>query len=495
MHNAITLASVDLGSNSFRLEIGSYEHQQIHRVEYLKEAIRQGNGLDADRNLTAEALERGWECLARFGERLRGFDPAHVSAVATQTLREARNRDLFIERGSALLGFPIDVITGEQEARLIYRGVVSQLPATDERRLVMDIGGRSTELILGHRHVAEQVASYRLGSVAWSGRCFPQGALTQEAFAKAELAAAAVLDEALDTFRPGTWDVAYASAGTANAVGDILAANGFAPGTIDRAGLDWLLDQLLRAQSVDRIRLDGLKEDRRPVLAGGISIMRAAFDLLGLERMQIAMGALRQGALHGLIDQELPTGDARHASVRALMSRFSVHSLHAQHVADTAAALWQQLGASPQATQASPPDRLVWAAQLHEVGCRIARASYHRHSAYILENTDAKGFSSEELRALSQLVLGHRGKIRKVEPLLEKADDALQLLALRLAALLCHARVAPDLQGLALQRRGNRIQLRTSRAWAERFPRSVYLLREEAEAWSKTAWPLELQID
>ena len=196
MHTAITLASVDLGSNSFRLEIGSYEHQQIHRVEYLKESIRQGNGLDAERNLTAEAMERGWACLARFGERLRGFDPAHVSAVATQTLREARNRDLFIERGSALLGFPIDVISGEQEARLIYRGVVSQLPATDERRLVMDIGGRSTEFILGRRHVAEQVASYRLGSVAWSTRYFPQGALTRDAFAHAELAAA-VLSELL----------------------------------------------------------------------------------------------------------------------------------------------------------------------------------------------------------------------------------------------------------------------------------------------------------
>ena len=166
MNNAIALAAVDLGSNSFRLEIGSYEHLQIHRLEYLKETVRQGNGLDSNRNLTQESMERGWACLARFGERLRGFDPQRVRAVATQTLREARNRDEFIDKGSELLGFPIEIITGEEEAALIYRGVVSQLPATDERRLVIDIGGRSTEFVLGQGSVAQSVASYRIGSVA-----------------------------------------------------------------------------------------------------------------------------------------------------------------------------------------------------------------------------------------------------------------------------------------------------------------------------------------
>ena len=220
MNDAIALAAVDLGSNSFRLEIGSYEHHQIHRVEYLKETVRQGSGLDSNRNLTQESMERGWACLARFGERLRGFNPAHVRAVATQTLREARNRDVFIDRASELLGFPIEVISGEEEAALIYRGVISQLPASDEHRLVIDIGGRSTEFVLGQNSVAQSVASYRIGSVAWTARYFPQGELTPEAFKTAEIAARAVLDEALDTFSPGSWDIAYASAGTANAVGD-----------------------------------------------------------------------------------------------------------------------------------------------------------------------------------------------------------------------------------------------------------------------------------
>lgn len=491
MPHATTLAAIDLGSNSFRMEIGSYEHQQIHRVEYLKEAVRQGNGLDADRNLTPEAMERGWACLARFGERLRGFDPQHVRAVATQTLREARNREAFVQRGSELLGFPIDVISGEDEARLIYRGIVSQLPLSDERRLVMDIGGRSTELVLGQGVQAQALASYRIGSVAWSMRYFPQGQLTADAFANAVLAARAVLDEALDTFRPGSWDCAYASAGTANAVGEVLMASGHSQGLIDRAGLDWLLQQLLRAQTVDRIRLEGMREDRRPMLAGGVSIMRAAFDLLGLESMQIAQGALRQGVLHDLIDADAPSGDLRAASVQALAHRFAVDTTHGRNVADTALHLWQEFSASNQ-----PPNHLLeWAALLHEAGQRINRSDYHRHSAYILQNSGAKGFADDELQHMAQLVLGHRGKLKKVEDFISQAPAAMEMLSLRLAALLCHARQAPQLQGMHLQRRGATFTLRTPVGWAQQFPQSTHLLTEEALAWSKSPWKLQLVLE
>ena len=491
MPHATTLAAIDLGSNSFRLEIGSYEHQQIQRVEYLKETVRQGNGLDGDRNLSLEAMERGWACLARFGERLRGFDPQHVRAVATQTLREARNREAFVQRGSELLGFPIDVISGEDEARLIYRGVVSQLPMSDERRLVMDIGGRSTEFVLGHGVQAEALASYRIGSVAWSMRYFPQGVLTADAFANAELAARAVLDEALDTFRPGSWERAYASAGTANAVGEVLIANGRSQGFIDREGLDWLQQQLLRAQTVDRIRLEGMREDRRPMLAGGISIMRAAFDLLGIDSMQIAQGALRQGLLHDLVDADLPSGDLRTASVHALAHRFAVETAHGRHVADTALHLWRELTGSTQ-----PQHHLLeWAAQLHEMGQRINRSDYHRHSAYILQHSGAKGFAEDELLHLAQLVLGHRGKLKKVEELIGQAPGAMELLALRLAVILCHARQAPQLQGMQLQRRGASFTLRAPAGWSTQFPQSAHLLAEEAEAWAKTPWKLQLVLD
>ena len=340
MQNGTLLAAVDLGSNSFRLEIGRFEHGHIQRVEYLKETVRQGNGLDENRNLTQEAMERGWACLARFAERLAGFPREHVRAVATQTLREARNREEFLTRGSALLGYPIDVVSGVEEARLIYQGVAHMLPQSDERRLVVDIGGRSTEFILGQQFSANAVASYRVGSVAWSSRYFPDGAFTPQAFLAAEIAAKAVMDEALSVFQRDAWEVAYGSSGTAGAVGDILTAMGGPKGLITRAGLNALYEKLLRAQSADRVRMEGLKEDRRAVIGGGISVLRAVFDLLEIEEMQVAQGALRQGALYDLLDREQPETDLRTATVNALMQRFAVDTAHAERVAATACALF-----------------------------------------------------------------------------------------------------------------------------------------------------------
>ena len=235
------LAAIDLGSNSFRLEIGVLDHGEFQRTEYIKETVRQGAGLDADRNLTPPAMQNGWDCLARFGERLAGFAPAQVRAVATQTLREARNRDVFLERANAVLGFPIDVISGREEARLIYQGVSHTLPASEERRLVIDIGGRSTELILGQAFKPRVMESFRVGSIAWSTRYFPDGQFTRKAFEIAEIAAKAVLDEAIDAYHPSHWDVAYGSAGTVGAIRDVLEASGWPQGLITQEGLDGCL--------------------------------------------------------------------------------------------------------------------------------------------------------------------------------------------------------------------------------------------------------------
>ncbi|MEO8121620.1 MAG: exopolyphosphatase, partial [Rhodoferax sp.] len=205
MQDGTRLAAVDLGSNSFRLEIGRIEHGQFYRTEYLKETVRQGNGLDDERNLTRNAMERGWDCLARFGERLAGCSSDEVRAVATQTLREARNRDEFLVQANAMLGFPIDIISGREEARLIYQGVAQALPQGNERRLVIDIGGRSTELILGQGFEPKQMESYRVGSIAWSTRYFPNNQFSRHAFQMAEIAAKAVLDEALNAYRRDAW--------------------------------------------------------------------------------------------------------------------------------------------------------------------------------------------------------------------------------------------------------------------------------------------------
>ena len=491
MQNGTLLAAVDLGSNSFRLEIGLYEHGRIQRVDYLKETVRQGNGLDREHNLSVEAMQRGWDCLARFAERLADFPRARVRAVATQTLREARNRDVFLHRGSELLGHPIDVISGPEEARLIYQGVARLLPQSDEKRLVVDIGGRSTELILGQRFRPEAVASFRVGSVAWSSRYFPQGQFTQQAFATAEIAAKAVLDEALSTYRPDTWDVAYGSSGTIGAVGDMLTAAGFSPGELTLEGLDWLRERLLRAQSADKVRLEGLKDDRRAVIGGGLSILRALFDLLGIRSMQVAQGALRQGALYDMLDRELPETDLRTSTVQGLVQSFAVDRDQAHRVAAVAEQLFAQALPDHEGTGAR---KLGWAAQLHEIGCRISHSDYHRHGAYILDNTDVAGFAQHELHRLGALVLGHRGKVRKIEADLGDTLFAVQLLCLRLAVILCHARRDPDLHGLTLGLDGSRFSLRARTGWAASYPQSAYLLREEIEAWQRTGWELDVQL-
>ncbi|MDB5871308.1 MAG: ppx [Ramlibacter sp.] len=489
MQNGTLLAAVDLGSNSYRLEIGRYEHGQIHRTEYIKETVRQGNGLDDARNLTPEAMQRGWDCLARFAERLAGFKRAQVRAVATQTLREARNRDAFLAPARQLLGFPIDVISGREEARLIYQGVAHLLPQSDERRLVVDIGGRSTELILGRQFDAKVMESYRVGSVAWSMKYFAQGQFTAEAFESAEVAAKAVLDEALNAYRRDSWDVAYGSSGTIGAVADVLGAQGPHAGLIARDGLDWLYERLLAARSADRLRLDGLKDDRRPVIGGGVSVLRAVFDLLGIDEMQAAQGALRHGVLYDLLDREHGETDIRSTTVQRLAAKFGSDALQAARVGRVARELLHQLRATDSAVELARHERkLGWAAQLHEIGSRVSHSDYHKHGAYILDNADAPGFALPELHWLGLLVLGHRGKLRKLEAQLDDELFVHQLLCLRLAVILCHARRDPDLAGLGLRASGREFLMTLRPDWAKSYPQSAHLLREEMIAWQKTPW-------
>jgi exopolyphosphatase/guanosine-5'-triphosphate,3'-diphosphate pyrophosphatase len=496
MQNGTRLAAVDLGSNSFRLEVGYLDHGQIHRTEYLKETVRQGNGLDEERKLSLDAMQRGWDCLARFGERLAGFKRSQVRAVATQTLREARNRDEFLARATKILGFPIDVVSGREEARLIYQGVAHLLPQSEEHRLVVDIGGRSTELILGHGFEARTMESYRVGSVAWSMRYFAEGEFSIQAFQMAEIAAKAVLDEALNAYPRTSWEIAYGSSGTVGAVGDILMAAGRPAGTITREGLDWLLDRLLKAQSADRLRLDGMKEDRRAVIGGGVSVLRAVFDLLGIEEMQVAQGALRHGALYDLLDREHERTDLRSTSVKRLSSKFNIDPTQAQRVNRVARHLFRQVASDFSSAESERHLRkLAWAAELHEIGSAISHSDYHKHGAYILDNADAPGFSMPELHRLGLLVLGHRGKLRKLDVDFEDAVFVKQLMALRLAVILCHARRDPDLRGLTLtcaQAPAGEFVLASQPAWRIDFPQSAHLLREEALAWQKTPWSLRL---
>ena len=494
MQNGTLLAAVDLGSNSFRLEIGRFDHGRIHRIEYLKETVRQGNGLDADRRLSQDAMQRGWDCLARFGERLAEFGKDQVRAVATQTLREAVNRDDFIKRGQKLLGFPIDVIAGREEARLIYQGVAHLLSQSDQRRLVVDIGGRSTEMILGQGLQARTLESYQVGSVAWSMRYFPDGQFTARAFEQAEIAAKAVLDETVNTYHSGAWDTAYGSSGTINAVCEVLTAAGWPPGVVTREGLDWLLDRLIKAQTAERLKLEGMKEDRRPVIGGGISVLRAVFDLLEIDQMQAAQGALRHGVLYDLVDRDEGLTDVRASSVQRLAHNFNVDTVQSARLSKVALHLFKLASAGmPDAQMQHAQRKLGWAAQLHEVGCQVSHNYYHKHGAYILDNADAPGFAVHEMHHLSLLVLGHRGKLRKLEADFDDRLFVQQLLCLRLAVILCHARRDPDLKGMQLgweAEPGRHFWLTCRPGWAEAFPQSAWLLQEEVLAWQKTPWTL-----
>ncbi len=291
------IAAVDLGSNSFRLELGVYDNGRFERTEYLKETVRLGGGIDHNGHLTMDAMQRGWDCLARFGQRLVGFDGSNVLAVATQTLREACNRDDFLGHGAKILGFPIHVISGTEEARLIYQGVAQALPHSLERRLVIDIGGRSTELILGQGAVPEVMDSCHVGSISWSMQFFADQRFVQTSFDAAEAAARAVLAQVQSAYRSPAWNTAYGSAGTVSAVSDVLAEAGWPAGAVDRTGLDWLKAQLLKAQSTHSLHLAGMREDRKAIIGGGLSILCALFDVLDIRQLVLATGGLRHGLL------------------------------------------------------------------------------------------------------------------------------------------------------------------------------------------------------
>lgn len=498
MRNGTRLAAIDLGSNSFRLEIGKYHSGQIERVEYLKETVRQGGGLDENNVLSHAAMQRGWSCLERFGERLADVPLDNIRAVGTQTLRQAVNRDAFLGRASRILGVPVDVISGREEARLIYQGASSLLPSSENKRLVVDIGGRSTELILGQNHDIHALNSFQIGSVTWSMRYFSEGKFTPSAFRKAIVAAQASLEESLEFCAHGLWDVVYGCSGTVSAVGDVLAAAGGTEELVTYDGLQWLQQHLLKARHAKAVNLDGLREDRRAVIGGGVSVLLAIFELLKIKEMHVATGALRQGVLYDLIEREQPKTDIRFQTVARLMEKFSVDASQAQLVESTALTLFRQLHVDLGDLQEHSERYLSWAARLHEIGAHISHSSYHRHGAYILEYAEAPGFSLPELRQLSQLVLGQRGKLHKLDIDWNETVFVAALLAFRIAVMLCHARRKPNIKGLQLHAKTSKKKagfiLHVPEAWTKQFPQSYFLLEQEMQAWRKVRLDFKLTV-
>jgi exopolyphosphatase/guanosine-5'-triphosphate,3'-diphosphate pyrophosphatase len=433
------IAAVDLGSNSFRLQVGRVVGNQIYPQDGLKESVRLAAGLTTAKTLDMAAQVRGLDALSRFGERLRGFAPEAVRAVATNTLRVAKNAPEFLARGEQVLGFPIEVIAGREEARLIYLGVAHTLPNPALQQLVVDIGGGSTEFIIGCNIQPLKLESLYMGCISYTLRFFPNGQIDKRSMREAELAARRELQTIVAPYREVGWQEAVGSSGSAKALVDLIEQNGFCKQGISRDGLSKVRSALISAGSAAKLKLAGLRADRVPVLPGAVAIMSAVFKEFGLEHMTFSEGALRLGVLYDLLGR-YHHDDLREATVSLFMERYLVDRRHAGRVAQTALRLLRELVPATAADDHPDAQFLAWAARLHEIGISIAHSSYHKHSAYILGNADMPGFSKRDQQRLARLVLAHRGKLERAQPLLDDASEWTLIFCLRLAALLHRAR-------------------------------------------------------
>lgn len=486
------IAAVDLGSNSFRLQVGRIVNDQIYPLDGLKESARLAAGLGEDKLLDQAAFSRGITALQRFSERLSGFAPGQVRAVATNTLRVARNAPDFLVQAEAALGFPIEVIAGREEARLIYVGVAHTLPNPNRQQLVVDIGGGSTEFIIGKSFEPLQLDSLYMGCVSYSLRFFPDGKVDKRSLKDAEMCARRELQAIAHPYRETGWEAAVGSSGSARALADLLEQNGMSAEGITREGMEQLRAQLIKAGSLDKLNLAGLRADRLPVLLGGFSIMYAVFKEFELETMEFSEGALRLGVLYDLLGR-YHHEDLRDATVGAFMQRYGVDRKHAAEVANTASFLLEQL--DPATRNADHPDHrfLRWAAMLHEVGISVAHSGYHKHSAYILANADMPGFSRMDQGRLARLVLAHRGKLERVAAINPESMDWLLIACLRLAVVIHRARDGRGVPPVVIQRDGTGFTLQAEANWLNQLPLTAAALAEEAKQWSNLGRTLEVR--
>src|SRR5688500_437195 len=486
-----TLAAVDLGSNSFHLQIGRVVDGQIYPLDAVREVVRLGGGLTADKRIDRATQAAALEALAKFGERLRGFPRPAVRVVGTNALRVAKNSPQFLREARAALGFPIEVISGREEARLIYLGVAHSLPASAQRRLVVDIGGGSTEFIIGTGFDPLLTESLYMGCVSFSLKYFPDGRIDKARMKAAELAARQELAALVQGYRQTGWDQAVGSSGTARAIENILRENAFAAEGITREGLQKLKALLVKIEKADPERIAGLRPNRAPVLPGGLAIMIAAFDALGLDSMKVSEGALRHGVLYDLLGRVQHT-DMREATVAQFMRRYHIDGPHAERVKNLSFTIYDAL--APQNEKEDDPDRLMlgWAARLAETGLSIAHAAYHKHSAYVLSNADMPGFSRMEQARLARLVLAHRGKLRKVQDAGFDADDWKLVFALRLASLILRSRSDAKLPFLRVAADAGGFALDLPQSWLEENPLSADALEAEAGHWKAVGMKLEV---
>jgi exopolyphosphatase/guanosine-5'-triphosphate,3'-diphosphate pyrophosphatase len=492
---AEVIAAVDLGSNSFHMVVARADHGHPSIVDRLREMVRLASGLDQDGFLDIASQERALACLRRFGQRLRDMEAHQVRVVGTNTLRRARNADAFLEAAEKALGHPVEVISGIEEARLIYLGVSHHTDAADGSNLVLDIGGGSTELIIGEGYEPKYLESLSMGCVGLSQAHFEGGRLSQKRFDRARLAVRLELRPVAAAFRKLGWTRAIGSSGTVRAAGDVAHELGLVDTGVTRESLETIIAAMIDARHTDDLELPGLAPDRTPVFPGGIAIFAETMSTLKIDRINISAGALREGLLYDMIGR-LSDQDARERSIQAMQRRYHVDTDQAARVEATAAMLLTQVETGWQLGEPRYRQLLVWAARLHEVGLDIAHARYHHHGGYLLANADMPGFVRLEQRLLAALVTFHRRKLD--DPFL--ADVPIEwrgplfklIVLLRLAVLLNRTRSPDELPQISLVPGEDELEVRFPENWLARNPLTAADL-EQDQAWLK-ARGFELKI-
>jgi exopolyphosphatase/guanosine-5'-triphosphate,3'-diphosphate pyrophosphatase len=478
------LAAVDLGSNSFHLVVARYSHGQLVVIDRMREMVRLGAGVNADGRLDKQVAARALGCLERFGQRLRDMNAASVRVVGTNALRIARRKQAFLERAREALGHPIEIISGMEEARLIYSGVAHTLPAEPGRRLVIDIGGGSTELAIGEGYEPQLLESLKLGCVSLSERFFADERLSAKRVARARLAARLEIEPMQAAFLQLGWEHVIGSSGTVRAIGESLRERDPTAAHISARGVEELLADMTAATHCRDLRLAALTDERRPVFPGGVVILAEIFAALGIEQLRMAEGALRDGLLHDMVGR-LTDEDPRERTVGSMMRRYHVDPAQAARVEASALGFLSQMANDWGLSDPQAELTLKWAARLHEIGLDVAHSGYHRHGAYLLENADMPGFAHEEQLLLARLVGAHRRKLALtgLEDLIPPWDRlALYLMVLlRLAVLLHRGRSATALPAVELTARARTLEVRFPARWLKDHPLSVEDLHQEIE--------------
>lgn len=484
------LATVDLGSNSFRVLIARVrEDGTITPIDQIKETVRLAGGLDNNKILTPVAQSLAWEVLARFGERLAGFKKSQVRVVGTSTLRVARNAEDFIEVANKKLGFKIEVISGNEEARLIYIGATHSLAYTLDKRLVVDIGGGSTEFIIGSGYEPQIMESVTMGCVSFSNRYFLEGSLESKNFDNAIFAARGKI-QAMEHLFSDNWIHAVGTSGTARALYDLCLEHGFAE-QITLEALYKIRKLLQKAKNIKNLASINLKEDRRPVIAGGLSIMIAVMEELSIKAMTISDSSLREGVMYDLLGRTT-NHDLRESTVATLKKRYEIDEKQASKVAATTLKLFTELNGGSDNIEKSYLKPLQWAAELYEIGLSISHNDYHKHGAYILANADMAGFSKPEQSLLSELVKTHRGNLVKAVESLKETRRVKQwllymILSFRFSVIFNRNRIAMTddvILGIDNTTKDG-FNLRLNKDWLKKNPLTLYSIAEEIEQWEK----------